>query len=54
MKRSATPLARGSRTKDGEASIPKHSVRSMSALPPILLHDRGACRGELQWLALMW
>ena len=25
MKRSATPLPWGSRTKDGEASIPKHS-----------------------------
>ena len=28
MKRSATPLPWGSRTKEGEASIPKHSISS--------------------------
>ena len=31
MKRSATPLPWGSRTKEGEASIPKHSISSWNA-----------------------
>ena len=29
MKRSATPLPSGSRTKEGEASMPRHSISSL-------------------------
>jgi hypothetical protein len=40
MKRSATPLPSGSRTKDGEASMPKHLISSLKSPDMLRLKKR--------------